>query len=94
MKDEVPYYEVVDADSIDDAFPPRPWKVVAKVMSHGDWAISVEDAAEQWADAHHADHDYPEEMRCVVTDPTGQRWDVTVSVETVAAFHGTARVKS
>lgn len=87
-----PHYEVIDADSENDAFPPTPMRVPARPPrpTGGEWAIDVEDAACQWAEEHWPHHDYPDEMRAVVTDPEGVRWRVTVTVEAVPSFTGHA----
>lgn len=87
----VPFYEVIDADSADDAFPPRPFKVPARVQVEGDWAIDATDAACQWAEEVWPHHDYPDSLAAIVTDPDGVRWRVEISVEAVPSFTGTAR---
>lgn len=33
---------------------------------------SATDAAEMWAEKHFGDYDYPDELRCLVKDPTGR----------------------
>ena len=47
------------------------------------WALDVEDAASMWADDVHADMEYPNEMDCIVTNPNGERFAVTVYAEAV-----------
>jgi hypothetical protein len=83
------YYEVVDADTEHDAYP-SVYRVLARPGFGDEWAQDAEQAAEVWAEHRHADHDYPDEMRAVVTDPDGKKWRVTVKVEVVPAFHGYA----
>lgn len=87
----VQFYEVIDADSADDAFPPRPFKVPARVQVEGDWAIDATDAACQWAEEVWPHHDYPDSLAAIVTDPDGVKWRVEISVEAVPSFTGTAR---
>lgn len=53
---------------------------------HGEWATDAEDAATMWAERHHSHYDYPEEMIALVTDPEGNRWRVTVLVESQPVF--------
>lgn len=47
------------------------------------WAMDEEDAAREWAEDVHADLDYPEELECIVTNPDGERFSVTVYAEAV-----------
>lgn len=88
---DIPCYEVIDADAVDDAFP-NVWCIAARpsdATHTGDrWAMDVEDAAEQWADENFAYYDYPDEMRASVRSPLGERHLVVVTVETVPSFHG------
>lgn len=87
----VPFYEVIDADSANDAFPPRPFKVPARSRASDPWAIDVEDAACQWAEEVWPFRGYPVYLAAIVTDPDGERWRVEISVEAVPSFTSTAR---
>lgn len=84
------FYEVIDAEAANDAFPPRPFRVPAKVQSDGFFAIDAEDAACQWAEHRWADYDHPDWMDALVTDPEGGKWRVEVKVEAVPSFSGRA----
>jgi hypothetical protein len=77
------YYEVVEADSVDDTYPREPYRVCAHPSKDESWAMGAEDAACMWAERNHAYYDYPEEMNAIVTDPTGKKWRVTVAMEAV-----------
>lgn len=85
---DIPYYEVIDAESANDAFPPEAFRVFARHVPGEEWALDEEDAACMWADARHADYDYPNEMEALVTHSDGRKWRVTVTVEAVPSFHG------
>lgn len=85
---DLPYYEVIDADYENDTEPPTPWRIPAAHAPGAEWAWDEEDAACMWADAHHADYDYPDEMEALVTHSDGRKWRVTVTVEAVPSFHG------
>lgn len=86
------YYEVIDAESEHDAYPPKPRRFLARAQpAGGEWAMDAEDAACQWAEDVWHHHDYPGEMEAIVTDPDGVRWRVSVTVEAVPAFHGHAK---
>ncbi|MBU6287396.1 MAG: hypothetical protein KGS10_04435 [Chloroflexi bacterium] len=88
---KIPMYEVIDADSVDDAFPPRPFKVPARSRASDPWAIDVEDAACQWAEEVWPYHDYPDSLAAIVTDPDGVKWRVDITVEAVPSFTGRAK---
>ena len=51
------------------------------------WAMDEEDAAREWAEDVHADLDYPEELVCIVTNPDGERFRVTVYTEQTVTFN-------
>ena len=85
-----PYYEVIDAEYANDAYPPTPWRVSAKPSTEGEWATDEEDAACMWAEARWSDYDHPDEMEALVTHSDGRKWRVTVTVEAVPAFHGSS----
>ena len=84
------YYEVIDAGSEHDAYPPTPRRISARAHPGREWATDAEDAACQWAEDVWHHYDYPSEMQAIVTDPDGVRWMVAVTVEAVPAFHGHA----
>jgi len=54
------------------------------------WAMDEEDAARVWADDVHADMEYPNEMDCIVTNPDGERFTVTVYAEPSVTFHASS----
>ena len=83
------YYEVMHADEEHDTFP-SVCQVLARPGFGDEWALDAEDAATIWAERRHADYEYPDEMRAIVTDPEGKKWRVTVGVEIVASFHARA----
>lgn len=83
-----PYYEVIDAEYANDAYPPTPWRVFARPSTDGRWATDEEDAACMWAEERWSDYDHPDEMEALVTHSDGRKWRVTVSVEAVPSFHG------
>lgn len=85
---DLPYYDVMGAEYADEAFLPRPFRVYATCVPGEPWAMDEEDAACMWADARHADYDYPDEMEALVTHSDGRKWRVTVTVEAVPSFHG------
>jgi hypothetical protein len=86
-----PYYEVIDAEYADDAFPPTPFTVCAKYVGSDRWAMDEEDAARMWAEERWSDYEYPDEMVVLVTHSDGRKWEVTVSVEAVPSFTGRSR---
>ena len=83
-----PYYEVIDAEYVNDAFPPTPFTVYAKYVGSDRWAWDEEDAACMWAEERWSDYEYPDEMEALVTHSDGRKWKVTVRVEAVPSFHG------
>lgn len=85
---DAPYYDVVDAEYADDAFPPKPFRVWARCVTGEPWAMDEEDAACMWAEERFADYDYPDEMEALVTHSDGRKWKVTVTIEAVPSFHG------
>lgn len=87
----LPCYAVVDADYADDAFPPMPFRVLARYCTAAPaepWARDEEEAACVWAEHVWTDHDYPDELTAIVTAPDGRRYRVEVRVEAVPSFTG------
>ena len=83
-----PYYEVIDFDYANDAFPPTPFSIYAKYVGSDRWAMDEEDAACMWAETRWSDYEYPDEMCALVRHSDGRKWKVTVRVEAVPSFHG------
>lgn len=84
-----PYYEVIDAEYADDAFP-QTWRISARPVSGREWAMDEEEAACLWAEERWSYYDHPDEMEAIVTHSDGRKWKVTVTIEAVPAFHGSS----
>lgn len=54
------------------------------------WAMDVDDAANMWAEDVYSDLDFPDEMECIVTNPDGERFKVTVYAEQTVTFRTSA----
>ena len=85
------YYEVIDAEAENDAFP-TVHKFLTEQHYHEfledwDWAYGIEEAARLWAEKVWASHDYADEMTAIVTEPDGKKHRIHITVEARPHFH-------
>ena len=77
------HYEVREAATLNDAFPPSVFHISAR---------DEQVAASEWAKAFWAHRDYPKNMECIVTQvPTGDKWQVNVLIEAEPVFYCSAQ---